>query len=449
MALAVHRYLFTNGFADEAFLREHTRGADRLRERAAPWTIERAAERVRHRTRRRSSRSRGCTPSARPRSIRCGWGLERNRNGGNAAMAVLVAAGRRRQVRRARRRLLDEQLGVVEHRAPVDRRQRARHASGQHEPPRPCADRVRRTRRSTCCSSTTATPSRPSPISTASSGGCEREDLFTVVFDQVMTDTALYADVVLPATTFLEGYDFAQGVRADSHEAGTTGRSTPSASRGRMPTCSAIWRRGSTCSSDGRADRRTRSPREGARRAARHDGRGFARGRAADGAVWTGAGPVRRRVPEHAGSQGRICSPPSTNRRAPMGLYAFQPDPATDKFPLALISPASERTISSTLGAAAAAGREAADASRRCGGARAGRRGSRAGSSTIWARCTARCRWRRRIRPGTVSLPKGLWRRSTRNGTTGTALVPDTLTDIAGGACFNDARVQVASLPTA
>ena len=50
---------------------------------------------------------------------------------------------------------------------------------------------------------------------------------------------------------------------------------------------------------------------------------------------------------------------------------------------------------------------------------------------------------------GTVSLPKGLWRRSTRNGVTGTALVPDTLTDIGGGACFNDARVQVASLPTA
>ena len=53
------------------------------------------------------------------------------------------------------------------------------------------------------------------------------------------------------------------------------------------------------------------------------------------------------------------------------------------------------------------------------------------------------------IRPGTVSLPKGLWRRSTRNGATATALVPDTLTDLAGGACFNDARVQVASLPQA
>src|SRR5207245_5080597 len=35
---------------------------------------------------------------------------------------------------------------------------------------------------------------------------------------------------------------------------------------------------------------------------------------------------------------------------APAGLYAYQPDPATDRYPLALISPASERTVSSTLG---------------------------------------------------------------------------------------------------
>src|SRR4029434_10167074 len=40
--------------------------------------------------------------------------------------------------------------------------------------------------------------------------GLAREDLFTVVFEQVMTDTAHYADVLLPATTFLEGYDIAR-----------------------------------------------------------------------------------------------------------------------------------------------------------------------------------------------------------------------------------------------
>ena len=50
------------------------------------------------------------------------------------------------------------------------------------------------------------------------------------------------------------------------------------------------------------------------------------------------------------------------------------------------------------------------------------------------------------IRPGTVSLPKGLWRR-TRERVTATALVPDTLTDLGGGACFNDARVQVDAVP--
>ena len=34
--------------------------------------------------------------------------------------------------------------------------------------------------------------------------GFARDDLFTVVHDQVLTDTARYADVVLPATTHFE-----------------------------------------------------------------------------------------------------------------------------------------------------------------------------------------------------------------------------------------------------
>lgn len=37
--------------------------------------------------------------------------------------------------------------------------------------------------------------------------GFEREDLFTVVLEQFMTDTALRADIVLPSTTFLEHTD--------------------------------------------------------------------------------------------------------------------------------------------------------------------------------------------------------------------------------------------------
>src|SRR5581483_11306621 len=41
--------------------------------------------------------------------------------------------------------------------------------------------------------------------------GLSREDLFTVVHDPVLTDTARYADIVLPATTYLETSDFYRG----------------------------------------------------------------------------------------------------------------------------------------------------------------------------------------------------------------------------------------------
>ena len=50
------------------------------------------------------------------------------------------------------------------------------------------------------------------------------------------------------------------------------------------------------------------------------------------------------------------------------------------------------------------------------------------------------------LRPGVVFLPKGLWSHHTESGTTANALAPDTLTDLAGGACFNDARVEIERL---
>jgi len=50
------------------------------------------------------------------------------------------------------------------------------------------------------------------------------------------------------------------------------------------------------------------------------------------------------------------------------------------------------------------------------------------------------------IREGTVSLPKGLWRKSTWNQLTSNVLVSDALTDLGAGACFNDARVQVSRM---
>jgi anaerobic selenocysteine-containing dehydrogenase len=45
------------------------------------------------------------------------------------------------------------------------------------------------------------------PDSAATRRGLDRDDLFTVVSEQFMTDTARYADVVFPATTQVEHYD--------------------------------------------------------------------------------------------------------------------------------------------------------------------------------------------------------------------------------------------------
>ena len=140
--------------------------------------------------------------------------------------------------------------------------------------------------------------------------------------------------------------------------------------------------------------------------------------------------------------------PAALEASAPMGLYRFQPDPATERFPLTLISPASERTISSTLGEL-----PRPDVKLLMGPDDARARGLEEGdlvrvfNELGEVHCTLTVA--PSIRPGTVSLPKGIWRRNTRNNMTGTSLVPDTLTDIGGGACFNDARVQVSSLAIA
>jgi anaerobic selenocysteine-containing dehydrogenase len=50
------------------------------------------------------------------------------------------------------------------------------------------------------------------------------------------------------------------------------------------------------------------------------------------------------------------------------------------------------------------------------------------------------------LRPGVAMLPKGLWLRHTDGSGTANLFAPDTFTDLGGGACFNDARVQVEGL---
>ena len=276
--------------------------------------------------------------------------------------------------------------------------------------------------------------------------GLERDDLFTVVFEQVMTDTALYADVVLPATTFLEGYDFAKSYGPIYLELARPVIDAVGEARSNADVFGELCARLGLLAEDepqGELDMMVRilDSLPGTVGADLRAG--------SQPAPAFGHAPIQF-VDVFPNTPDRKVDlfPSEFERSTPKGLYAFQPDPATDKHPLALISPASERTISSTLGEllrpevkltmhpedAAARGLSEGD-------------GVRIFNDLGEVHCTLSVA--PAIRPGTVSLPKGLWRRSTRNGYTGTSLVPDTLTDIGEGACFNDARVQVASLASA
>ena len=50
------------------------------------------------------------------------------------------------------------------------------------------------------------------------------------------------------------------------------------------------------------------------------------------------------------------------------------------------------------------------------------------------------------LRRGVLCIPKGVWRRSTADGWTANALIPDHVDELGGGACYNDARVEVVRL---
>jgi anaerobic selenocysteine-containing dehydrogenase len=444
VALAIHRHLFVTGHADDEFLRAHSNGADRLRERAEPWTFDQAAALA------------GVNASAlqrvaelyatmSPALVRCGWGLERNRNGGNAALAVLAlpAVGGKFGVRGGGYSMSNSASWNLERPWIAASEPDTRLVNMNHlgrvlleydDPPVDVLFVYN-------CNPAATVPDQRRVLH-----GFEREDLFTVVFDQVMTDTAFYADVVLPATTFLEGYDFAKGYGPISLDLG-------------RPVIDAAGEARSNADVFGDLAARLGVLGE-------HEPSGEL-----DLMVH-----VLDHLPSGIGADlrdGRLAAPPfgdapiqfvdvyprTADRKVnlfpealeastPLGLYRFQPDPATDSYPLTLISPASDRTISSTLGELA---RPDAKLSMHPDDAEV--RGLADGdlvrifNDLGEVHCTLRVV--AAIRPGTVSLPKGLWRRSTRNGMTATALAPDTLTDIGDGACFNDARVQVASLATA
>ncbi len=461
LALAVLRWLFEEGRADLAFLARHTRGAEELRRRAAAWEPARAAAvtgvpvaDIERFARLYADRS--------PAVVRTGWGLERNRNGGAAVAAALAlpAVAGKFGVRGGG--YMMSASGAWQLGDPSAAPAPAATAGGR--PPR--LVNMNRLGQVLCGDGGgdgegagggageppvkvlfvyNCNPLATMPDQQRVRRGLEREDLFTVVFDPVLTDTARYADLVLPATTFLEHHELVKSygsllIHQSAPAIAPVGESRPNYQVfGELCDRLGLSRPGDPRN----AEELTAALFAGAPRVRRDLDRGGV------ALPDCGANPVQfvdvfPRTPDC-----RIdLVPAELDSEAPGGLYAYREPQASVRFPLTLISPASSRTISSTLGELhrklVAVEMHPVDAAER---------GLADGMPVrVWnelGEVRTDVRLNPDLRPGVVMLPKGLWSHNTRSGTTANALTPASLSDVGGGACFNDAQVDVERDPGA
>jgi anaerobic selenocysteine-containing dehydrogenase len=439
IALAVHRYLFDQGRADRGFLAEHARGADKLETRAREWTIDRAAE-VAGIEPAALTRFAEMYAAASPALIRCGWGLERNRNGGSAAAAVLAlpAVAGKFGIRGGGFSMSNSSAFGI------------KAAAWMNDTPEPATRVVNMNHLGRALVDYRDPPVQLlfvyncNPLATMPDQnrvlqGLQREDLFTVVFEQVFTDTTRYADVVLPATTFLEHYDIAKAYGPISLQLVRPVIEPVGEARPNAEVFSDLAARVGVGDAEEETDTLLRI-------AGRLPAAAASVMEAGTAEPPFGGRPIQFVDVFPLTPDRKIdLYPEALDREAPLGLYGYQPDPTTAAYPLTLISPASERTITSTLGEL----RERPASLQMHPSDAAARNLSQDDPVRVFndlgeVQCPVAIN--KDVRPGTVSLPKGLWRRSTYNGSTANALAPDTLTDLGGGACFNDARVQVTLL---
>ncbi|MYF96872.1 MAG: molybdopterin-dependent oxidoreductase, partial [Holophagales bacterium] len=333
LALALHREFFRRGDADLEFLAEHATGTDELRERAEPWTFERAAE-VTGVPVRGITRCYEWYSGSSPAVIRCGWGVERNRNGGSAVAAILAlpaVAGKFRV--RAGGYTMSNGAAFRD----VGRRE-----------PSPGTRIVNMNHVGRVLADPDAISGPPvqvlfvynaNPLATLPNQelvrrGLEREDLFTVVFDQVMTDTAASADLVLPATTFLEHDDLAMGYGAMVlHDTKPVALPVGEARSNLRVFGELADRLGLLRDDDPRSEAEWRQAVLGESRQRRLADEGLV-------LPETGRRPVQfvDVFPHTADRKVHLC-PPSLETESARGLYAFHAEPGEGRYPLALISP--------------------------------------------------------------------------------------------------------------
>ncbi len=430
LAMAVVALMDRDGHVDRAFIDRHVDGADRYLEACLQWTVDRAAD-ICGVDSADIERFAAMYGTIRPAMLRVGWGQERNRNGGSASRAVFalpalagqfgvagsgvfnsIDGGKGYQAQAVRR-------GVVGDAPVPDRRAINMNRLG----------RILRDDEGGHVAVLFVQGSNPAatcPEQSIVLEGLQREDLFTVVHDLTMTDTALCADLVLPATSQFEVEEV-----VGSYGSFVMQEAPPVI------------------------------PRVGQSRTNDEVSVGVGVRLGLDPVQWDPSPQRIRRLalgdrvlpfmkrPAGLTVQFRDVFP---EQRVQLVYDDEGVDPLpefrpldTPELPITLITPATSRTTSSMFGNIAPAAPDLhlhpddGAARRLASGDRARiTDGRHIIEVTVAIDAT--------LRPGLATMPKGMWRRDGHDGFTANVFSPDHLSDLAGGASFNDARVEVSAL---
>jgi len=213
LALGMMNIIFAEGMHDAEWLEAHSIGWRELRERAAEYPVERvsaitglSAEVIES-----LAREYGTT---KPALLKFADGIQRHGNGGQTVRALLSLPAITGNIGKLGGGIFYSTSGYVSWDDEA-----TGHAS--ECPPTPRWVNMNRLGEALCGEVTdppvralyvfNANPAASTPNSNRIVEGLLREDLFTVVHDIFMTDTAKYADIVLPATSQLEQVDLHKG----------------------------------------------------------------------------------------------------------------------------------------------------------------------------------------------------------------------------------------------
>jgi anaerobic selenocysteine-containing dehydrogenase len=214
LALGLMRILIEESLYDQEYVAQNTHGFEALREHVQPYTPEHVAdltgiaaadiERLAHEY-----------ASNVPSVIRLNYGMQRSQNGGAAVRAVCMLPALIGAWKQRGGGLQLSLSGAFEFDSPALERPDLMLASPLQRPAR-IVNMSQLGQALTELDSPpvkalfvyNSNPAAIAPNQNAVVRGLMRRDLFTVVHEQFFTDTTDYADIVLPATTFLEHKDF-------------------------------------------------------------------------------------------------------------------------------------------------------------------------------------------------------------------------------------------------